>query len=82
MSAGCAVIATPIGGLPNLIIPGFSGILCKATYASLREGLVKLLNDRNEIRRLGRNGYEVAVASFSVDSWEERLGRVFMQLEW
>jgi glycosyltransferase involved in cell wall biosynthesis len=76
MSAGCAVIATPIGGLPNLIIPGFSGILCKATHASIREEVVRLLLDRNEISRLGRNAYEVALASFSIDSWEKRFGSV------
>jgi glycosyltransferase involved in cell wall biosynthesis len=80
MSAGCAVIATSIGGLPNLVIPGFSGVLCKATKSSILKEVAQLLRDRDEIRRLGRNGYEVARASFSIDAWEERFGSVLCSL--
>ncbi len=53
MAAGCAVVATRVGGLCNLIIPDYNGLLCQPTE-SIEQGLSYLLDHPAEIDRLGQ----------------------------
>ncbi len=69
MSSGNAVIATNIGGLPNLIINKFNGLLINPHTNDLFEALC-LLVEKNELRKeLGRNA-EMVSKKFSKDDWE------------
>ena len=73
MAAGCAVVATRVGGLCNLIIPDYNGLLCQPTRESIEQGLRYLLDHPAEIDRLGQRAREVTAASFSREQWERRV---------
>lgn len=66
-AAGCAVIGTGVGGLPEIITDGVDGLLIKPKDV---DGLVKaisqLLDDAELRRRLGQEGRQT-VKRFSVD---------------
>jgi len=75
MAAGNAVIATNIGGLTDLVIHGFNGLLMEPSVPGLREAL-SLLCDNPELRnQLGKNARNVASA-FTLKSWQDRWRKV------
>jgi GT2 family glycosyltransferase/glycosyltransferase involved in cell wall biosynthesis len=78
MAAGNAVIATNIGGLTDLVIHGFNGLLMEPSVPRLREAL-SLLCDNPELRnQLGKNARDVASA-FSLKSWQDRWRKVLRE---
>lgn len=71
MAMGKAVIATNVGGLTNLIINGYNGLLIHPSKDSLYEALRFLVESPIESSLLGKNAYATAQA-FSRDAWEIR----------
>jgi glycosyltransferase involved in cell wall biosynthesis len=76
MHHGNAVIATNIGGLGNLIIDGFNGLLINPNADELTMALERLMSDAELRRRLGANAYQTARLSFSLSMWEEKIWRI------
>ena len=72
MGAGCAVIATAIGGITNMIIDGYNGLLVSPSAPALSAALDQLVKDRARMRGLGTNAYNVAAESFSLNKWRAR----------
>lgn len=79
MAAGCAVIASPIGGLSDLIIDGYNGLLVKPTSSDLIEAIERLINNQAERERLGANARSVA-AAFSMEQWRRKWTRVINEV--
>lgn len=71
MSSGNAVIATRIGGLTDLVINGFNGILTEPDSKSLKNALFSLLDNPEKMRYLKQNAVESAKA-FSKKEWSRR----------
>jgi len=71
MAAGNAVIASNVGGLPDLIIDGYNGILIEPNDQELLTAITRLIDDHNLRRKLGDRGREV-VKNFSLEVWQER----------
>ena len=72
MAAGCAVVATNMGGMITEIIDGFNGILCWPTKDALLEGLMKLIDNPEERLRMQKRGWETSQRSFSLRQWRSR----------
>ena len=68
MAAGCAVICSDIGGLTNIILDNYNGLIIRANADDLYQALVKLL-DYNYREELAQNGYHTVCKSFSFDKW-------------
>jgi glycosyltransferase involved in cell wall biosynthesis len=66
-----AVIATNVGGLPNLIVDGYNGRLIRADYAELASAIEELADDRVKLAKFAANGLSFADA-FSKAKWEKR----------
>jgi len=79
MAAGCAVIASPVGGLSDLIIDGYDGLLVKPTPTDLIDGIELLINDKNQREKLGANARAVA-AAFSMERWREKWTKVISEV--
>ncbi len=75
MASGNAVIATNVGGLPNLILPDFNGLLIDVSAEALLWALKKLIEDKALRQKFGRRGRDVA-QSFSIVSWRSRWEQV------
>jgi glycosyltransferase involved in cell wall biosynthesis len=71
MACGKAVVATRVGGLPELIIDGYNGLLVEPTAADVRAGIERLLLDSTLRARLGRRAVSTARA-FDIARWRAR----------
>ena len=72
LASGNVVVATNIGGLPNLVLDNFNGLLISAHPGALRMAISSLLTTREKCATYSRNGREVARAFMKsrwVQSW-------------
>ena len=74
-STGNVVIATNIGGLPNLVINGYNGILINPTGDDLIAALDTVLADAKLRKKLSENAISVAGA-FDKSVWIQRWGKI------
>lgn len=72
MAAGCAVICSDVGGLTNIVIDNYNGIMIRATEENLTKALRKLCNDKELRNILSKNGYETVSQSFSLERWKSK----------
>lgn len=72
MAAGCAVIATNVGGMTNIILDNFNGLLVDPNEIELREAIEKLIHDKNYRNKLSKNALLTVSEAFSSKLWEEK----------
>lgn len=78
MAAGLPVVASRVGGVPEMIEDGESGLLVAPGDAgALADAVVDLLARPDECARLGRAARRRAVAEFSTEAWLARLEAVY-----
>ena len=75
MAAGNAVIATNIGGLTDLVIHGFNGLLIEPSVTGLHDALALLCENQELRTHLRKNARQVAGA-FTIESWQNRWRKV------
>jgi L-malate glycosyltransferase len=69
MSCGCAVIATDIGGLPELVRDGVDGYLCPVgDVEQMGHRVVELLGNPAQLETMKRAGRERAVAHYDISA--------------
>ncbi|GBC85875.1 D-inositol 3-phosphate glycosyltransferase [bacterium HR11] len=71
MACGKAVVATRVGGLPELVIDGYNGLLIEPTAAAVRGALERLIGDPALRTRLGLQAVET-VRAFDIVDWRVR----------
>ncbi len=76
MALGKPVVATDVGGIPELIADGETGLLVPPEPEALAQAVVRLLEDKPYAEALGRQAREVAQRSFR---WN-RVGEQFVEL--
>lgn len=78
MAYSCAVVASDIGGIPQMIEDGKTGILIRPKdAASLKDGLRKALEDEALCARLGANARKKAEEGFSIEKNMEHLLQIY-----
>ena len=78
MAAGLPVVATAVGGVPELVADEASGRLFPAgDRAALSAALQELLGDPEKRRNWGQKGQEIARERFSVSAMAERYQRLY-----
>jgi glycosyltransferase involved in cell wall biosynthesis len=81
MDAGLPVVATRVGGLPDVIEHGRHGLLVEPGDASALAGaLATLLRNPERARELGALGRERRRAEFSIDQTVRTLERMYLDL--
>ena len=74
MSFGLPVIATPVGGVPEILTHGHDGLLVPpGDIAALAAAIARLTSDPELRQRLGRAARDTVGKRFSLDSAVERL---------
>jgi glycosyltransferase involved in cell wall biosynthesis len=68
MSSGLPIIASNVGGLTDLVIDGYNGLVWDPDYDSLTEK-IRELEDPSLREKFGRHGREMAVDSFDIRKW-------------
>jgi glycosyltransferase involved in cell wall biosynthesis len=91
MAAGRPVIATPVGSVPRVVLPGVTGLLVRPGDArGLGAAIVALLDDPERGRRLGEQARDHVVQHFSAEAmaaaylglYEQAEGRMHRQRRW
>lgn len=73
MAAGLPIIATSVGGIPQVITDGANGLLIEPRRPDqIREAIVRLATDGRLRRKLIANGYET-VASYTLEATARRI---------
>lgn len=80
MAAGCAVVCTDVGGMTNIVLDHYNGLMvepnCEAIYTAIKE-LIQNATLRNE---LSKRGFDTAIHAFSkkrwIDEWNALLAEI------
>jgi glycosyltransferase involved in cell wall biosynthesis len=81
MAAGLAVIATPVGGIPEVVREGHNGFLvAPGDVEALAERLTFLVRDRDLREVMGRRSREIAERELDVKPYVERLVSLYESL--
>lgn len=73
MSAGCFPIATHVGGLTNILIDGYNGLMCSPCESDLFESCRRALTcPAEDFSRMRCAAYETATLGFSAEIWRKR----------
>ena len=81
MAMGVPVVATPIGGLQEIIVGGETGLFVPyGDSESLAEAVVELLRDTDRRRQMGRNGQRRAFSAFHPSRYTGQLEELYEEL--
>ena len=81
MSEGRAVVGSRLGGIPEMVMDGDTGLFVEAGDAfALASAMARVLADRDAAAALGEAGYRRLRERFSVDrfaaSWREQVANM------
>jgi glycosyltransferase involved in cell wall biosynthesis len=80
MSWELPVITTPVGGIPEVVIPHQNGLLVKAgDVRELSQAMQSLICDRESITRLGKNARD-SVKCFDVKNYMSSLAHIYSSI--
>jgi len=78
MQVGSAVIATDVGGIPELITNDFNGLLVKhGAAAGMVHAILRLTNEPELPERLIENAYETAGDKFSSERYASKMEKIY-----
>jgi len=81
MDAGLPVVATRVGGVPDLIEDGVHGVLVEpGDPSALAAGIVELVRDRGRAEEMGARARERRRTEFDLDGTVRRLERLYEDL--
>ena len=81
MEAGLPVVATRVGGMPDLIEEGVNGLLVERQDPdALAAAIARLLRDRDAARVMGLRGRERRRSEFTIDGTVRTLERMYEDL--
>lgn len=78
MAHGRPVVSTRVGGIPELVEPGVTGLLvAPGSVREMTTALRTILRDPASARAMGERGREAVLQRFSIDVAAERLEQLF-----
>jgi glycosyltransferase involved in cell wall biosynthesis len=81
MASRLPVVATAVGGIPEIVIDHETGLLVPARDPeALAAAIVRLYHDRPLAARFGRRGYEVVHAKFSAEAMAGKVIAVYERI--
>jgi len=78
MAAGCPVVATKVGGIPEILIDGKNGLLVEAKDVSSLAGAIEKLIENDELRRELAKNARLTVENFSLPVYIKKLEEYFI----
>lgn len=73
MSAQCAVIGSDVGGITNILIDGFNGLMVPSGDSeALYKALIQLITNPELRLQLSEAGYHTVKTGFSIDKWRDK----------
>lgn len=80
-ATGLAVIASRVGGVPESVLDGKTGILCEpGNVEELCCAIERFIEDESLLKSFGRNGRENIEANFSNEGMHSRIAALYSEL--
>ena len=76
----CAVVCTNVGGMTNIILDGYNGLMVNPEETALYKAIVSLIEDEALRDRLAQRGYETVKNAFSYEIWRSKWTQVLSDL--
>lgn len=70
MSSQCAVICTNVGGMTNIVLDGYNGIMITPDEEKLYIALKELIENEQLRTMIASKGYETVKSGFSLEKWQ------------
>ncbi len=81
MAAGIPVIATPVGGIPDFLKNGETGLFCEVNNPKSIAEKVKILLENNDLReKIIKNAKEMVLRDYDWDLIVEKMKNIFNKL--
>lgn len=80
MAAGCAVVATNVGGMTNMIINGYNGLLVNPNVDDVVMAVSDLISDDSTRTLIGQRAAATAAYAFSFGRWKSAWTQVLNQI--
>ncbi|MEK7121829.1 MAG: glycosyltransferase family 4 protein, partial [Patescibacteria group bacterium] len=81
MAAGLPVIGTAVGGIPDFLKDGETGLFAKVEdYKDLAEKIIRVLNDTGLSRKLSENGKKLVESKYSWDFIAQDMNRILVKI--
>ncbi len=81
MAVGLPVIATPVGGIPDFLKDGETGVFCEPRDAgSVAVAVKRLLDDQSLIKKLRQQGPDLVQKSYDWELIARRMGEIIQAL--
>jgi glycosyltransferase involved in cell wall biosynthesis len=81
MAAGKPIVASNVGGVPEIVDDGTTGLLVPAAEPeALAQASIQLLQDRDRRKEMGQTGQAVASQRFDIHTQVKRLGDMYEEL--
>lgn len=79
MASSCAVICTNVGGMTNIVLDHFNGIVISPEVSQLYQALKEVVEDVKLRNELSKNAYNTVYASFCLDKWKEEWKKTILK---
>jgi glycosyltransferase involved in cell wall biosynthesis len=73
------VVVTDVGGLANLVIPNYNGLMVSPDSTQLFEAIRVLCEDKELAQRLGAKGRDIAQAALTKSAWRKKIWTILKQ---
>ena len=77
MACKCAVIATNVGGMTNIILDGYNGLMISPNKDELIKSINMLIEDTNFRKEISSKAQETVIKSFNREEWNIKWKEVF-----
>lgn len=85
MEAGMAkvpVVATSVGGIPEVALDGKNAFLCESdNYKMIADRLKTLISDKSKRNQMGREGHKIASEKFNIDNQATSLIKIYKSIQ-
>ncbi len=78
MACGCPIVASSVGAIPEMLADGSGLLIAPADVFSLREGIIKMLNDIKLAEEYGNNAKKSVESHYSMPKVWLSLNKIWM----
>lgn len=79
MSLGKAIVASRVGGIPEVILDGVTGLLYeRSDSAELASQIQRLMSDREESKQIGERAMQLHRSDYTIERMAERIEAVYL----
>jgi glycosyltransferase involved in cell wall biosynthesis len=81
MAAQCAVIATNVGGMTNIVLDEYNGLLINPEEEELYDALEKLITDQKLREKISENAYISVKEAFNNEIWIQKWKSILKNID-